>query len=201
MSKKDNVKDDAAYRIVVLGSGGVGKSALVIRYVTQNFVEEYDPTIEDIYKKNVIIDDVPATMEIVDTAGQEGFGTLIDQWILRGSGFLLIYSITSKQSFGALEKLYDQILMVKEGESPPIALVGNKCDLEDQRQVSTEDGKQLATRWGCTFFETSAKAKINDETVFNEIVRILRKRNPTSTDNAIASVSKPTSRPFFCAIL
>lgn len=181
--KEDHADESGAviHRVVVLGTGGVGKSALVIRYVTQNFVDEYDPTIEDCYKKSVMIDDAPTTMEIVDTAGQEGFGTLVDQWILRGNGFLLIYSITSKQSFNALQKLHDQILTVKEVDEVPMALVGNKCDLEDQRQVSTEDGKALASRWDCLFYETSAKEKINDETVFNELVRVLRKKLPKTS--------------------
>eukprot|EP00475_Leptophrys_vorax_P042092 TRINITY_DN79418_c0_g1_i1.p1 TRINITY_DN79418_c0_g1~~TRINITY_DN79418_c0_g1_i1.p1 ORF type:complete len:213 (-),score=58.26 TRINITY_DN79418_c0_g1_i1:103-741(-) len=202
--RPDEARDEQGgliHRIVVLGSGGVGKSALVIRYVTQNFVDEYDPTIEDCYKKNVMIDGNPATLEIVDTAGQEGFGTLVDQWILRGNAFLLIYSITSKQSFHALEKLHDQILTVKESDDAPIALVGNKCDLEDQRQVQTSEGKELADQWKCLFFETSAKEKINDETVFVEIVRVLRKKTPELAAPVAAGSPKPTKSRGFCNIL
>jgi len=209
MSKKALKPDDThdeqggiIHRIVVLGSGGVGKSALVIRYVTQNFVDEYDPTIEDCYKKNVLIDGNSSTLEIVDTAGQEGFGTLVDQWILRGSAFLLAYSITSKQSFNALEKLHDQIITVKETDDVSIALVGTKCDLEDQRQVSTQDGKDLSERWKCLFFETSAKENINMETVFVEIVRWLRKKSPQPLTPAGSSdKAKPAKSRGFCAIL
>jgi len=209
MSKKTQKADDThdeqggiIHRIVVLGSGGVGKSALVIRYVTQNFVDEYDPTIEDCYKKNVLIDGNSSTLEIVDTAGQEGFGTLVDQWILRGSAFLLAYSITSKQSFNALEKLHDQIITVKETDDVSIALVGTKCDLEDQRQVSTHEGKDLSERWKCLFFETSAKENINMETVFVEIVRWLRKKSPQPlTPTGSTDKAKPAKSKGFCAIL
>jgi len=205
--KADESRDEQGgiiHRIVVLGSGGVGKSALVIRYVTQNFVDEYDPTIEDCYKKNVLIDGNSSTLEIVDTAGQEGFGSLIDQWILRGHAFLLAYSITSKQSYISLEKLHDQILLVKETENNdvPIVIVGTKCDLEDQRQVLTQEGKELSERWKCLFFETSAKENINMETVFVEIVRVLRKKSPellapTNTSDR----ARPPKPRGFCTIL
>jgi small GTP-binding protein len=169
----EDVKEN--YRAVVLGAGGVGKSALVIRYITDNFIEDYDPTIEDSYRKNYSIDGVSGILEIVDTAGQEGFGTLLDQWIRRGKGFVLVYSITSLQSFEQAVKFRDSILSIKENDDVPIVLVGNKCDLESQRKVSTQRAKELAEQWKCAFLETSAKEKINTSQVFTEIVKTIRK--------------------------
>eukprot|EP01084_Bolivina_argentea_P056829 103936_1 len=87
------------YKIVVLGGGGVGKSALTIRLVTDNFLDEYDPTIEDSYRKQVEIDNRPALLDILDTAGQEEFSSMQDQWMREGKGFLLVYSITSTATF------------------------------------------------------------------------------------------------------
>jgi GTPase KRas protein len=163
------------YKIVVLGGGGVGKSALTIRLVTDNFLDEYDPTIEDSYRKSVMIDDETALLDILDTAGQEEFSSMQDQWMREGKGFLLVYSITSKSTFDEIPLLYEKILRSKDADKVPMVIAGNKCDLEKERQVKFEEGKQLADSWGVPFFETSAKEKINNEAVFFEVVREIRR--------------------------
>eukprot|EP00474_Spongospora_subterranea_P008953 CRZ09411.1 hypothetical protein [Spongospora subterranea] len=163
------------YRIVVLGGGGVGKSALTIRLVTDNFLDEYDPTIEDSYRKQVMVDDETALLDILDTAGQEEFSSMQDQWMRDGKGFLLVYNVTSMNTFDEVSSLYDKILRSKDQEKVPIALCGNKCDLTDERQVQTSEGEELAAQWGCPFFETSAKMKINNEECFFQVVREIRK--------------------------
>jgi len=165
-------------KIVVLGGGGVGKSALTIRLVTDNFLEEYDPTIEDSYRKQVNIDGTVALLDILDTAGQEEFASMQDQWIREGKGFLLVYTITSKQSFDEMKKFHKSILRTKDAEKVPLVIAGNKCDLRDTNdstQVPTSQGEELAKEWGCPFFETSAKDKINNEECFYEVVREIRK--------------------------
>ena len=163
------------YKIVVLGAGGVGKSALTIRLVTDNFLEEYDPTIEDSYRKSVIIDSQNALLDILDTAGQEEFSSMQDQWMREGKGFLLVYSITNKATFEELNNLYEKIRRSKAQNKVPIVICGNKCDMENQRQVPKSEGEQLASSWECPFFETSAKNKINHEACFFECVREIRK--------------------------
>jgi GTPase KRas protein len=163
------------YKLVVLGGGGVGKSALTIRLVTDNFLDEYDPTIEDSYRKQVMIDDETALLDILDTAGQEEFSSMQDQWMRDGKGFLLVYNITSRPTFDEVNSLYEKILRTKDTEKVPIVLVGNKCDLKNERQVSYEEGAALAQQWKCPFFETSAKIKVNNETCFFELVREIRK--------------------------
>jgi len=164
------------YKIVVLGGGGVGKSALTIRLVTNNFLEEYDPTIEDSYRKSVVIDEKACLLDILDTAGQEEFSSMQDQWMREGQAFLVVYSITSRTTFDEAIIMREKILRCKEEEEPPIVLVGNKCDLEDQRQVQTNEGADLAKEWGenSSFFETSAKEKINHEECFYAAVRLVR---------------------------
>jgi len=163
------------YKLVVLGGGGVGKSALTIRLVTDNFLDEYDPTIEDSYRKQVMIDDETALLDILDTAGQEEFSSMQDQWMRDGKGFLLVYNIISRPTFDEVSILYDKILRTKDTEKVPIVLVGNKCDLKDERQVDYNEGAELAKKWGSPFFETSAKIKLNNEACFFELVREIRK--------------------------
>jgi len=178
-----NAASGLEYKLVVLGGGGVGKSALTIRLVTDNFLDEYDPTIEDSYRKQVIIDEVPAVLDILDTAGQEEFLSMQDSWIRDGKGFLLVYNITSRSTFDEIAPIYDKILKSKDSaEQTPIVLVGNKCDLSEKREVESQEGQELAKKWGCPFFETSAKLKINNESCFLELVRQVRKQEKTSKD-------------------
>jgi len=167
---------DNDYKIVVLGGGGVGKSALTIRLVTDNFLDEYDPTIEDSYRKQVMLDAEGALLDILDTAGQEEFSSMQDQWMRDGKGFLLVYNITSRPTFEEVSNLYDKILRTKDTDKVPIVLVGNKCDLKDERQVKYEEGQALAKQWGCPFYETSAKKKYNNEACFFDLVREIRKQ-------------------------
>ncbi|CAD5124962.1 DgyrCDS13204 [Dimorphilus gyrociliatus] len=153
------------YKLVVLGSGGVGKSALTVQFVQGIFVEKYDPTIEDSYRKHVEIDGQQCMLEILDTAGTEQFTAMRDLYMKNGQGFLLVYSITAQSTFDDLEDLREQILRVKDTDDVPMVLVGNKCDLEDERMVGYAQGKERATKFNCHFIETSAKSKINVDKV------------------------------------
>lgn len=92
---------------------------------------------------------------------QEQFTAMRDLYMKNGQGFILTYSITSPPSLLDLIELREQIIRVKDSENIPMVLVGNKCDLEDERAVGKEEGQKLARQWNCTFMETSAKSKIN----------------------------------------
>ncbi|XP_076161943.1 RAS oncogene family member Rap1 [Ptiloglossa arizonensis] len=166
------------YKIVVLGSGGVGKSALTVQFVQGIFVEKYDPTIEDSYRKQVEVDAQQCMLEILDTAGTEQFTAMRDLYMKNGQGFLLVYSITAQSTFNDLQDLREQILRVKDTDDVPMVLVGNKCDLEDERVVGKEQGANLARQFNCAFMETSAKAKINVYDVFYDLVRQINKKSP-----------------------
>jgi len=169
----------AEYKIVILGSGGVGKSALTIQFIQGNFVEKYDPTIEDSYRKHVEVDGKACTLDILDTAGQEEYSAMRDQYMRTGQGFILVYSITDPSSFEDSQSIHDQLLRSKDAESVPLVLVGNKCDLEEERSVSKDEGNKLAEKFGtyCKFVEASAKAQINVEEAFYSIVRLIDKYN------------------------
>lgn len=159
------------FKVVVLGSGGVGKSALTVQFVTGTFAEKYDPTIEDFYRKEIEVDNTPSILEILDTAGTEQFASMRDLYIKNGQGFILVYSLVNAQSFHDIRPMREQICRLKGTDRVPIVLVGNKVDLESEREVRTNEGATLASEWGCPFFETSAKSKRNVDELFAEIVR------------------------------
>jgi len=163
------------YKLVIVGGGGVGKSALTIQLIQNHFIDEYDPTIEDSYRKQVTIDEETCLLDILDTAGQEEYSAMRDQYMRTGQGFMLVYAITSRSSFDEISSFRDQILRVKDKDKVPVVLVGNKCDLESERQVTTNEGNDLARNFGCPFLETSAKTRINVEEGFFNLVREIRK--------------------------
>lgn len=166
------------FKVVVMGPGGVGKTALILQFVSGHFLTDYDPTIEDFYTKEVYVDGSPTALEILDTAGQEQYAAMRERYIQNGDGFILIYSITSEDSLSTIRQIKGQIEKIKHEFSPPILLVGNMCDMEEKRNVGTHDGKMLAREWGCPFLETSAKTYCNVQDIFQEIVRE-RKRKET----------------------
>lgn len=159
------------YKVVVLGSGGVGKSALTVQFVSGAFMEKYDPTIEDFYRKEIEVDGSPCVLEILDTAGTEQFASMRDLYIKNGQGFVVVYSITCHQTFQDIKNIKEQIIRVKGTDRVPILLVGNKTDIEHQREVSQREGKSLAETWNAPFMETSAKNRSNVNDVFAEVVR------------------------------
>lgn len=163
------------YKIVVVGAGGVGKSCLTIQFVQSHFVEEYDPTIEDSYRKQVVIDEGSCLLDILDTAGQEEYSAMRDQYIRSGQGFIVVYSVTSRASFQEVQDFRVRILRAVDSITIPMVLVGNKSDLEELRQVSSEEGVSLGREWSIPFFETSAKLRLNIEMVFFELVREIRR--------------------------
>jgi len=166
-------------KLCVLGDGGVGKTALTIQWVHNHFVESYDPTIEDSYRKQIRIDDEACMLEILDTAGQEDFTALRDQWIRDCDGYVLVYDITNHSSFDQARIFKQQISRVKDSEtaSTNIMLVGNKCDLVEKREVPTEEGQELAKTFGCQFAEASAKTRENIDNIFVEVIREVRRLN------------------------
>ena len=162
------------YRLVMLGGGAVGKSAITVQLVSGHFVSIYDPTIEDSYRTSISVDGEVVSLDIRDTAGQEEYSALRDQYMRDGDGYAIIYSITSTISFLGANTFREQLYRVLEKdptEHIPIALVGNKCDLESERQVPTDEAKKLAEEWNVLFFETSAKNKINITETFQALVK------------------------------
>jgi len=188
------------YKLVVVGGGGVGKSALTIQLIQNHFIDEYDPTIEDSYRKQVTIDEETSLLDILDTAGQEEYSAMRDQYMRTGEGFLCVYAITSRSSFDEISAFREQILRVKDEDHVPMVLVGNKCDLEEERQVPTSEGSDLAKSFNCPFIESSAKQRINVEEAFFELVREIRKARNKGAEGAGPKEKKKKSGKGGCAL-
>lgn len=167
-------KSGAMLKLAMLGDGGVGKTALVIQLCLNKFVDTYDPTIEDSYRKRILLDEHATTLELMDTAGQEEYMALQDQVIREAEGFLLVYSVTQRASFTRIKMYLKNIELIKDGEAYGIVLVGNKMDQAAERQVSVKEGEQLAQANNVPFFETSAKMNINAEVAFLKLARLTR---------------------------
>lgn len=204
-------KEMPLHKVIMVGSGAVGKSALTLQFMYGDFVEEYDPTKADSYRKKVrpflhllaflpsmarfpsrlisrlplqvMMDNEEIQIDILDTAGQEEYAAIRDNYYRSGEGFLCVFSITEHESFVATADFRDQILRVlddehvrkRDSQRPqwpcfstrssslprqiPFLLVGNKADLEANRKVTKEEATARAREWRCEYFETSAKTK------------------------------------------
>ncbi|KAK6456474.1 uncharacterized protein RJT20DRAFT_44970 [Scheffersomyces xylosifermentans] len=172
------------YKVVVLGAGGVGKSSITVQFVQGVYVESYDPTIEDSYRKQIEIDGRACDLEILDTAGVAQFTAMRELYIKSGKGFLLVYSVTDENSLKELLALREQVLRIKDTENVPMVLVGNKCDLEEDRVLSIDVGVKVSQDWGLVpFYETSAMYKTNVDEAFIDVVRqIMRKEAAISAE-------------------
>ena len=163
------------YKLVVFGAGAVGKSALTIQFVQGYFITDYDPTIEDCYKRALAIDNENVQLDILDTAGQDDFAPMRTQYMRQGKGFIIVYAIDDRASFEEVEVFHRDLLRTKGATNVPVVICGNKCDLEDKRVVSKTEGEELADRLKAKFFETSALANLHIEDAFRTVVREIRK--------------------------
>lgn len=184
--------------ITICGDGGCGKSSITLRLVRSQWTSEYDPTIEDSYSITRRVDGATYHLSLTDTAGQEEYRGMWASSNLGADAFLLVYDITSRDSLDALQHFNDLIDMEAETRLdnaararragvgpgsdggagsgaktvPPVKIVaGNKCDLQESRQVAAPVGLEWARRRGCGFMETSARLEVNIEETFALIVR------------------------------
>ena len=161
-------------KLVILGKSLVGKSALTYRFINDQFPKEHDTTIEDQYKINMTIDGYNCLLEILDTAGQDDYQSMLETWINFGSGFLLVYAIDDVESFAEAKKKYDKLVYIKGEDAFSCILVGNKCDLgDDLRKVPTNEAEEFANSKGIPFVESSALNKINVKESFTKVVHDL----------------------------
>ncbi|CAG7818738.1 unnamed protein product [Allacma fusca] len=153
------------YKLVVVGAGGVGKSALTIQLIQNHFVDEYDPTIEDSYRKQVVIDGETCLLDILDTAGQEEYSAMRDQYMRTGEGFLLVFAVNNSKSFEDISMYREQIKRVKDADDVPMVLVGNKCDLQTRTKHQRKPEWELmkhSTRWLEKFEKTKERGKVQN---------------------------------------
>eukprot|EP01112_Ceratiomyxa_fruticulosa_P015745 TRINITY_DN4672_c0_g3_i1.p1 TRINITY_DN4672_c0_g3~~TRINITY_DN4672_c0_g3_i1.p1 ORF type:complete len:192 (+),score=28.45 TRINITY_DN4672_c0_g3_i1:248-823(+) len=161
-------------KVTMLGSVGVGKSSLVTVFFSNVFVEDHDPTIEDLFRKTVTDGGRSFVMEIWDIANTDYLFPLREQHMMQSQGFMFIYDITKRETFHELTKLKNTVLQGKDASTISCVVLGNKTDLEQLRKVPIEEGKKLASSFGADFFETSAKNKVNVHEAFLHLSRLIR---------------------------
>ncbi|XP_039600810.1 ras-related and estrogen-regulated growth inhibitor-like [Polypterus senegalus] len=185
-------------RVVVLGQGAVGKTAMTVRFITKRFIGEYDPTLETIYRHETSISGDVVHFEILDTAGQEEDTLLIEEKIKWGDGFIIVYSVTDRCSFDEVMRLCFLVNHIhsssKKGNSdpPPMVIVANKRDLQFDRMVSTEDGENLSKTLKQPFYEISTRDSCEETVaVFHALYyEMMKQLNSSPTSFRRRAVSK-----------
>jgi small GTP-binding protein len=168
---------DINLKILLLGDSSVGKTCFLLRYVEDTFTHNHISTIGVDYKIKLVNENNQLIkLQIWDTAGQDRFRCITKNYFRGSDGIMLIYDITNQMSFNNIRNWITQI-KDSLGDEARITLVGNKVDLESNRIVLKEDGMKLATEHGFSFFETSAKEKINIDEAFSNLTREMLKKN------------------------
>lgn len=159
-----------ARKIAMVGSRSVGKLSMTVRFVEDHFVESYYPTIENQFLKTILYKNQEYAIEILDTAGQDEFSVMTEKHLIGIHGYLLVYLVTSRQLFELIEVIRDKILTLIGMDSIPVVLIGNKSDLNFQRQVETAEGEALARKFNCKFLETLVRDNVNINKAFITLV-------------------------------
>ena len=168
---------DFIFKVLLLGNSDVGKSSLILRYVDQTWSDTFVPTIGVDFKvKSLEVENKQIKMQIWDTAGQERFRNVISSYFRGSHGIFVIYDITNRDSFKNLENWLQEI---EKNANPNVLkiLIGNKNDLEEDREIKTEEGQAFADRNGMQFIETSAKNNVNVNEAFEALAKLMIKFN------------------------
>jgi len=174
---------DYLFKYLVIGNSGVGKSCLLIRFTDDTFSDSYVTTIGVDFKiKTLDIEGKSCKLQIWDTAGQERFRNIISSYYRGAQGIMLVYDITDMESF---QNLNTWLIEIEKNASKNVykILVGNKCDMENERKVTVEQGKEFAEQYGMQFFETSAKNSTNVSDAFIAMTKEVMKNSGKKTIN------------------
>ncbi len=146
-------------KISIFGKSNVGKTSLTYSFINYNSPKVHDSTIEDKYKTVIEIDSNICEIDILDTAGNDNYQNLLDSWISYADGFMLVFAINDRDSLMRLNNFRERILKVKH-KDVNIILVGNKCDMENERVISEIECKEIAKLWGAKYIETSSEVRL-----------------------------------------
>jgi small GTP-binding protein len=193
---------EAKFKLILVGAGSVGKSALTMRFMYAEFVEDYEPTKADCYQKKLTLpgETTPSQIDILDTAGQEDFAAIRDNYIRSGEGFLCVFSVADASTFEEIKETREAILRVHETDNKPIMLVGNKSDLTE-REVTTDQGQQLAKSWNVPYIETSAKTNSNVDQAFTQLAQIVRDKRGSGVEASVGGKRNKGKKKKGCIIL
>lgn len=167
---------DMQIKLLMIGDSGVGKTCLLLRYANDSFSPTFITTIGIDFKiKNVDIEGTRIKLQIWDTAGQERFRTITTSYFRGAQGILLVYDVTDRRSFESIRNWISQIQQHADVHVNKI-LVGNKCDMVDEKVVSTAEGQKLAAEFGIPFAEVSAKNDIKVDDSFQSLAKAVKDR-------------------------
>ena len=171
-------KTDYVFKILTIGESGVGKTCLLIRYTENKFQKNYLTTIGiDFKSKNITLHNKSVKLKIWDTAGQERFRNITQQYYKGADGIVLVFDVTDASTFEKISEWMKQINLYTQPDKIGIVLLGNKVDMEP-RQVKTEQGAEIAKKYGVQYFETSAHINFNVEESFKYLAEeIMKKKN------------------------
>ncbi|KAM8873619.1 ras-like protein family member 11B [Spinachia spinachia] len=174
-----------AIRMAVIGGGGVGKTALVVRFLTRRFIGDYERNAGNLYSREVQVDREQVTIQVQDTPGVEMTDNTINlpdhvtcsvQW---ADAVVLVYSTTDRRSFDLIEQLHRQVVRSGGANMPPVILLANKSDLLHLRCVDSQQGALLASTLGCSFYEVSASEDYSQvHRAFHRLCCQLAKQQP-----------------------
>jgi len=185
---------DLQIKLLMIGDSAVGKTSLLLRYANDTFSSTFITTIGIDFKiKTIDLDGKRVKLQIWDTAGQEQFRTITRSYFRGAQGIVLVYDITDRGTFNSVRSWMSQIADHADAQVNRV-LIGNKCDHETARQVSTEEGNRLADEYGVKFFETSAKNDINVSECFTTIAREAKSRIPQGDNNNKQTLKTPVGQ-------
>mmetsp|Transcript_5151 Transcript_5151/g.5903 ORF Transcript_5151/g.5903 Transcript_5151/m.5903 type:complete len:206 (-) Transcript_5151:41-658(-) len=185
---------DYLFKILLIGNSGVGKSSLLLRFADDTYTDNFMPTIGVDFKiRTLEVDGRTIKLQIWDTAGQERFKTITSSYYKGAHGIIVVYDMTDKESFKNIDNWMNEVEKHASDNVSRI-LVGNKCDLEESRQVTTDEGKELADQYNIRFMETSAKESANVEEAFTLMTKEIKsrvvhtdQRKPTQTGKKLSA--------------
>ena len=164
--------------IIALGNTEVGKTAYIIRNAENKFRPSLSTVGIDMRNKRIELENgQKVNIKFYDTSGQERYRSLAPNFIKKADGIILMYDITNRESFDTISRWWNDIFALKERDFPVI-LVGNKCDLEDERKVQKEEGEKIAKEYNIKFYEASNKDGINVEKSSRELINVILSRKP-----------------------
>lgn len=168
------------FNILVIGGIGVGKTSICMQFIHKVFPEEHNPTIENVFNKGYEVDGEPQHIRLTDTAGQDEFTVVNDAWNLQCDGCIFVFAIDDKRTFDDMHLYRERMEAVRESSirELPVVIVGNKSDLVNNRQVTTQELEAIGNEFDCPTIECSALKNSNIEAVFQEAIREIRRLNP-----------------------
>lgn len=165
------------------------------------FDEDYVPTRADSYRKTIVLGGNECQIDILDTAGQEDYAVVRDNYFRSGEGFLCVFSLVDRESFVAVSEIRDNVLRVKVDDRTPLVLVGNKSDLQESREVSQAEAESTASSWGVPYVETSAKTKLNVDKIYYDLMTMIQQRKENMAGQTPGQPTKKKRKKKKCVIL